>query len=162
MNRPVESARAWRNWTGDQRCLPAAFERPASIEEIGAAIEHATARDQRIRVAGAGHSFSDIVCTDGCLLALDRMTRVLDVDNATGLVRVQAGITIRELGRRLAEHGLAQENLGDIDVQSVAGAISTATHGTGVGLRNISAQVAELTLVLADGSTLRCAEEIDA
>jgi FAD-linked oxidoreductase len=161
MNRPVESARAWRNWTGDQRCLPAAFERPASIEEIGAAIEHATARDQRIRVAGAGHSFSDIVCTDGCLLALDRMTRVLDVDNATGLVRVQAGITIRELGRRLAEHGLAQENLGDIDVQSVAGAISTATHGTGVGLRNISAQVAELTLVLADGSTLQCSTERD-
>jgi FAD-linked oxidoreductase len=151
----------WHNWAGDERCLPAAFEHPASIEEITAAIERAATHGQRVRVAGAGHSFSDIVCTDGCLLALDRMTRVLDIDHATGLVRMQAGITIRELGRRLAEHGLAQENLGDIDMQSVAGAISTATHGTGASLRNISAQVAELTLVLADGSTLQCSAERD-
>ena len=86
---------------------------------------------------------------------------MLDVDRSSGLVRVQAGITIRELNARLAEHGLALENLGDIDAQSIAGAISTATHGTGARLRNISAQVAELTLVLADGSTLRCAEELD-
>jgi FAD-linked oxidoreductase len=161
MSRSVPSARAWHNWAGDERCLPAAFEHPASIEEIAAAIERAATHGQRVRVAGTGHSFSDIVCTDGCLLALDRMTRVLDIDHATGLVRMQAGITIRELGRRLAEHGLAQENLGDIDVQSIAGAISTATHGTGASLRNISAQVAELTLVLADGSTLRCSAERD-
>jgi L-gulono-1,4-lactone dehydrogenase len=114
-----------------------------------------------VRVAGAGHSFSDIALTDGSQLRLDRLTGVLDIDRSTGLVRVQGGITIRELNARLAEHGLAQENLGDIDVQSIAGAISTATHGTGARLRNISAQVAELTLVLADGSTLRCAEEID-
>ncbi len=80
---------------------------------------------------------------------------------AGGLVRVQAGITIRELSRRLETYGLALENLGDIDVQSIAGAISTATHGTGARLRNISAQVAELTLVLADGSTLVCSPERD-
>ena len=73
---------------------------------------------------------------------------------SSGLVRVQAGITIRELSRRLDAHGLAMENLGDIDVQTIAGAISTATHGTGARLRNISSQVVELTLVLADGSTL--------
>jgi L-gulonolactone oxidase len=115
-----------------------------------------------VRVAGAGHSFSDIALTEGSQLRLDRLTSVLDVDRSSGLVRVQGGITIRELNRRLAEHGLALENLGDIDVQSIAGAISTATHGTGARLRNISAQVAELTLVLADGSTLCCAEEIDA
>jgi L-gulonolactone oxidase len=74
-------------------------------------------------------------------------------------VRVQAGITINALGAVLAEHGLAQENLGDIDVQTIAGAISTATHGTGARLRNISAQVEELELVLADGSTLRCGSD---
>jgi L-gulonolactone oxidase len=77
-------------------------------------------------------------------------------------VRVQAGITIRELSARLAEHGLALENLGDVDAQTIAGAIATATHGTGARLRNISAQVAELTLVLADGSLLRCAPDADA
>jgi FAD-linked oxidoreductase len=160
-NDPHERAVDWRNWAGDQTCRPAAVEIPGSIEEISEAISCAAAHDRRVRVAGAGHSFSDIALTDGSQLRLERLTGVLDVDRSSGLVRVQGGITIRELNVRLAEHGLALENLGDIDVQSIAGAISTATHGTGARLRNISAQVAELTLVLADGSTLRCAEEID-
>jgi FAD-linked oxidoreductase len=160
-NDPHKRAVSWRNWAGDQSCRPAAVEIPGSIEEISEAITRAAAHGRRVRVAGAGHSFSDIALTDGSQLRLDRLTGVLDIDRSTGLVRVQGGITIRELNARLAEHGLAQENLGDIDVQSIAGAISTATHGTGARLRNISAQVAELTLVLADGSTLRCAEEID-
>jgi L-gulono-1,4-lactone dehydrogenase len=151
----------WRNWAGDQRCRPAVLERPASIAEIAAALQRAAARHERVRVVGAGHSFSDIALTDGCLLTLQRMRRVLDVDPGSGLVRVQAGITIRELSARLAAHGLALENLGDIDVQSVAGAISTATHGTGARLRNIPAQVVGLTLVLADGSTLQCSAEHD-
>jgi FAD-linked oxidoreductase len=160
-NDPHERAVDWRNWAGDQTCRPAAVEIPGSIEEISEAISRAAAHDRRVRVAGAGHSFSDIALTEGVQLRLDRLASVLDVDRSSGLVRVQGGITIRELNARLAEHGLALENLGDIDVQSIAGAISTATHGTGARLRNISAQVAELTLVLADGSTLRCAEEID-
>jgi FAD-linked oxidoreductase len=151
----------WRNWAGDQRCRPAAIERPASIAEIAAALERAAARSERVRVVGSGHSFSDIALTGGRLLTLERMTRVLDVDRGTGLVRVQGGITIRELSARLAAHGLALENLGDIDVQSIAGAISTATHGTGARLRNIPSQVAALTLVLADGSTLECSERDD-
>jgi FAD-linked oxidoreductase len=149
----------WHNWAGDQRCLPAAIDRPGSIAEIAAALEHAAARDQRVRVAGSGHSFSDIALTDGRLLRLARMNRILDVDRATGLVRVQGGITIHALNMRLASLGLALENLGDIDVQSIAGAISTATHGTGARLRNISSQVAALTLVLADGTTLECSAD---
>jgi FAD-linked oxidoreductase len=152
----------WRNWAGDQRCRPAAVAIPGSIEEISAALVRAGAEDRRVRVAGSGHSFSDIALTDGLQLRLDRLTRVLDLDRSSGLVRVQAGITIRELSARLAEHGLALENLGDVDAQTLAGAIATATHGTGARLRNISAQVAELTLVLADGSTLRCAPGEDA
>jgi L-gulono-1,4-lactone dehydrogenase len=152
-------AAEWRNWAGDQRCRPAVLERPASIGEIAAALERATAHDQRVRVAGAGHSFNDAVLTDGRLLTLERMGRVLDVDRSSGLVRVQGGLTIRALNRRLAEHGLAMENLGDVDAQSIAGAISTATHGTGARLRNLSSRVAALTLVLADGSTLHCSEE---
>ncbi len=149
----------WRNWAGDECCQPAAIERPSSIAEIVAALERAAAHGQRVRVAGAGHSFSDIALTDGRLLKLDRMNRLLDVDRASGLVRVQGGITIHALNARLAAIGLALENLGDIDVQSIAGAISTATHGTGARLRNIPSQVAALTLVLADGSTLHCTED---
>jgi len=146
----------WRNWAGDQRCTPAAIERPGGVAEVAAALERAAAAGQRVRVAGSGHSFTDAACTDGRLLSLERMDRVLDVDRASGLVRVEGGITIHALSAVLAEHGLAFENLGDIDVQTIAGAISTATHGTGARLRNLSAQVASVELVLADGSTLVC------
>ncbi|HEY3827709.1 MAG TPA: D-arabinono-1,4-lactone oxidase [Solirubrobacteraceae bacterium] len=155
------SAAEWRNWAGDQSCRPAAIERPSSIAEIAAALERAAARGERVRAVGSGHSFSDIALSDGRLLTLERMNRVLDLDRASGLVRVQAGITIRELNARLAEQGLALENLGDIDVQSIAGAISTATHGTGARLGNIPSQVVGLTLVLADGSTLQCSAAED-
>src|SRR5437870_587867 len=155
-------ARSWRNWAGDQSCAPAAVERPVTIEQLRACVERAAHAGGRVRVAGSGHSFSDIACTDGVMVSLDRMTAVLDVDPAAGLARVQAGITIRELGRALREHGLALENVGDIDAQTIAGAISTATHGTGARLRNLAAQASELRLVLADGATLVCSEEADA
>ena len=105
-NDPHERAVDWRNWAGDQSCRPAAVEIPGSIEEISEALTRAAAHDRRVRVAGAGHSFSDIALTDGSQLRLERLTRVLDVDRSSGLVRVQAGITIRELNVRLAEHGL--------------------------------------------------------
>jgi L-gulono-1,4-lactone dehydrogenase len=142
----------WRNWAGDQRCVPVALERPGSVGEIVAALERAARAGERVRVAGSGHSFTDAACTDGRMLSLARMDRVLDVDRASGLVRVEGGITIHALSAALAAHGLAFENLGDIDVQTIAGAISTATHGTGARLRNLSAQVESVELVLADGS----------
>jgi FAD-linked oxidoreductase len=158
---PKSGGMEWRNWAGDESCRPRAVVRPGSIEEIAAALGRAAREDLHVRVAGAGHSFSDVACTDGLLIVLDRFQRVLDIDPGSRLVRVQGGITIARLNARLAEHGLALENLGDIDVQSIAGAISTATHGTGARLRNISSQVAELTLVLANGSTLVCSPEHD-
>jgi L-gulono-1,4-lactone dehydrogenase len=158
---PHETGAQWHNWAGDERCVPAALRSPRSVDELSAAIADASLRDLRVRVAGAGHSFSDIVLTDGLMLTLKGLSKVLDVDRPSGLVRVQAGITIRELSRELAGHGLALENLGDVDAQSIAGAISTATHGTGARLQNVSSQVSELTLVLADGSTLVCSAERD-
>jgi L-gulono-1,4-lactone dehydrogenase len=160
-NDPTRSVAQWRNWAGDQSCSPAARARPQSNAELAAAVLGAAAQGHRVRVVGSGHSFSDIACTDGLMLSMDRLAGVLDVDRSAGLVRVQAGITIRELTRRLAAHGLALENLGDIDAQTVAGAISTATHGTGARLRNLSSQAVELTLVLADGSTLECSRDRD-
>ncbi len=134
---------------------------PRSVEEIAAAVTRASSAGMPVRVAGSGHSFSDIACTDGMQLRLGGLSQVLDVDRESGLVRVQAGITIRELNQRVAEHGLALENLGDIDAQTIAGAISTATHGTGARLANIPSQVQEITLVLADGSTLTCSARSD-
>lgn len=146
----------WSNWAGDQTCRPEAFERPTDRAAVAAAVERAAGRDQVVRVVGAGHSFTDAVLTDGRLLSLERMNRVLDVDPATGLVRVEAGISLHELSLRLAECGLAMPTLGDIDVQSVAGAMSTGTHGSGAGMRNISAAVTEVELVDGLGRTVTC------
>lgn len=135
----------WRNWTGDQRCVPERIEYPADEAQLAAVVAGA----RRVKVVGSGHSFTDAACTDGVMVDLSRMRRLLRVEGER--VTVQAGITIRELGPALASHGLAMENQGDVDPQTIAGAISTATHGTGAGFGNLSSQVAGLRLVGADG-----------
>jgi len=137
-------------------------ERPSSTAEVVAAVGAAAEAGHTMRVAGAGHSFTEAVLTDGTLLSLDRMSRVLEVDRASGLVRVQAGITLHDLNGALWEHGLAFENLGDIDAQSIAGATATATHGTGHGLPNLSAALHSIELVTGDGTVVECNEESDA
>jgi len=114
-----------------------------------------------VRVAGAGHSFTDAVLTDGTLLHLDRMRRVLEVDRESGLVRAEAGISLNELSETMYAHGLAFENLGDVDVQSIAGATATGTHGTGARLRNLSAGLREVELVTASGETATVSETDD-
>jgi L-gulono-1,4-lactone dehydrogenase len=119
---------------------------PGSEDELAAALRGAS----RVRVAGSGHSFTDIALTDGLQVSLRRMNRVLRVDGT--LVRVQAGIRLRELGVELARRGLAMENLGDVDAQTLAGALATGTHGTGAGYRNLSSQVEGMRLVTADGA----------
>ncbi len=142
----------WSNWAGDQTCSPAEMVRPGSRDELAASIASAAGAGRRIRVAGSGHSFTETAMTDGTMLRIEGLDRVLDADRSTGLVRVEAGISLRSLNGHLDDLGLAMENLGDIDTQTIAGAISTGTHGTGAGLRNISAQVEAVELVLADGS----------
>jgi L-gulonolactone oxidase len=144
----------WRNWAGDQRCAPTAIERPGTREELAEVLRGAADRGLRVRASASGHSFTDIALTDGVMVRLDRLTRVLEVDRAAGLVKVEAGIVLGELNRRLDDLGLAFENLGDIDHQTLAGSISTGTHGTGARFQSVSAQVDGIELVLADGSTL--------
>jgi L-gulono-1,4-lactone dehydrogenase len=144
----------WTNWAGDQSCEPAVVEHPTAVGEVVGAVERAVGAGRCVRVAGSGHSFTGAVLTDGTLLSLDRMGALVDADPSTGLVRVEAGIALHALSQALAEHGLAMPNLGDIDEQSIAGAISTATHGTGATLRNLSAQIRALRLVTAAGEVL--------
>jgi L-gulono-1,4-lactone dehydrogenase len=151
----------WRNWAGDQQCVPAAIAHPVSVGELRAAIERARTAGDRVRVAASGHSFTDIACTDGHMVRLEGMNRLLDVDRQTGMVKVEAGIGLRALSEKLYDQGLALENMGDIDVQTLAGAISTGTHGTGGRLRNISAQVEAMELMLADGTVLECSTDSD-
>jgi L-gulonolactone oxidase len=137
----------WVNWSGSQRATPRQFARPSSRRELQQIV--ATAPGP-IRVAGAGHSFSAGAVTDGTLLSLDALDRVLDVDGTQ--VRVEAGIRLNALSRELHVRGLAMPNLGDIDAQSLAGALATGTHGTGTRLPNLSGLVTSIELILADGS----------
>src|SRR5690242_12555216 len=129
----------WVNWAGDQRCRPARFERPGNREELAEVVAAATAAGQRVKVAGAGHSFTEAAMTDGVMIDLGALSGVLDADPGSGLVKVAGGTGLAELNEELARLGLAMENLGDIDSQTISGAISTGTHGTGAKLRNISA-----------------------
>jgi L-gulono-1,4-lactone dehydrogenase len=151
----------WRNWAREQRCRPAAIERPRTREELISAVARAAERGLRVRAAGSGHSFTDIACTDGLMLRLEALDRVLDADRESGLVKVEAGIVLRELNRRLDERGRAFENLGDIDRQTLAGSISTGTHGTGGRFQSVSAQVHAVELVRADGSMVELSEDSD-
>ncbi len=151
----------WRNWAGDQRCSPAAIERPGTREELVAVVRRAAERGLTVRAVGSGHSFTEIALTDGVAVDLGRLDRVLEVDRGAGLVRVEAGIVLGELNRRLDQLGLALANLGDIDRQTLAGSISTGTHGTGARSPSISAQVEAVELVLADGSSLEISAAFD-
>src|SRR4051812_11032626 len=144
----------WSNWSRGQSCAPAEQLRPRTSTEVAQAV----ARGRAVRVAGAGHSFSGGVPTDGTLLSLERLDRILDVDRASGLVRAEAGIGLHRLVGGLHGHGLALPNLGDIDVQSLAGALVTGTHGTGLRHGNLASGVEAMELVLADGSELTVAE----
>jgi L-gulono-1,4-lactone dehydrogenase len=142
----------WVNWAGDQRCRPAKLVRPRSRDELAEAIAAAATAGEKVKVAGSGHSFTEAAMTEGVMIDLGELSGVLDADPGSGLVKVAGGTLLADLNEELAALGLAMENLGDIDRQTISGAISTGTHGTGARLRNISAQVEGLELVLADGS----------
>jgi L-gulonolactone oxidase len=149
---PLKPTGEWANWAGDQRCRPARVVAPRSREELAEAIGAATAAGEKVSVTGSGHSFTEAAMTDQTMVRLNALRGVLDADRESGLVRVGAGTVLAELNEELARLGLALENMGDIDAQTVAGAISTGTHGTGAAFGNISARIEGIELVLADGS----------
>jgi L-gulono-1,4-lactone dehydrogenase len=153
------SRHVWRNWASNQTCAPAATASPASDAELATAVRKAAAAGQRVKVVGAGHSFTDIACTDGLQVRMDDYNRVLDVDRERGLVTAQAGVKLSFLNEVLAARSLGMANLGDIAYQSIAGAISTGTHGTGVGLSGLASQVVSLDLITADGVVVSCSPD---
>jgi L-gulono-1,4-lactone dehydrogenase len=151
--------RSWANWAGNQRCAPAAVVEPRDVDELVRAVREATARGLRVKAVGAGHSFTPIAVTDGVQLCLDSLTGIVEADAASGLVTLRAGTRLRDIPSLLEPCGLAMTNLGDIDEQSIAGAISTGTHGTGACFGGIATQVRALRLVLADGSLVTCSPD---
>ncbi len=148
----------WRNWSGSVRAAPRTLALPRGLDELAALVADCARAGRHARVVGDGHSFTPLVQTDDLLISLDRMQGVASVDAERGAVRVWGGTRLKRLGDELLAHGLAQENLGDIDVQSIAGAISTGTHGTGIRFGTLATQVAGLTLVTASGDVIECSE----
>jgi FAD-linked oxidoreductase len=158
---PPAMTASWKNWAGDQHCAPSQIARPTSEDELAQAVAQARARGLQVRAAGSGHSFTDIACTEGLLVDTSGMQRVIDADSESGLVTVQAGIKLHALGPQNARHGLGLENQGDIDVQALAGALATATHGTGVRFGNLSTRVVGMRLVTASGEVVELTRESD-
>lgn len=151
----------WSNWAGNQRCAPDVIAHPSGTEEIAAAVKDAAAAGRPVKVVGSGHSFTDAACTTGTLIQLDRHTRLLSVDREKLQATVQAGMGLGVLNETLASYGLALPNLGDIEYQTVSGALATGTHGTGAKLGCLATAVAGVELVTADGSVLQLSAEED-
>jgi FAD-linked oxidoreductase len=155
MKQPAGSGQ-WRNWAGTATAAPARWAQPRNEAEISAAVKDAAAAGLRVRALGSGHSFTPAAATDGLALDLSLWSGITAADTQTGLVTARSGTTLRALNAAAAEFGLALANLGDIDVQTIAGALCTGTHGTGARLGGLATQVEALDLVLADGSLVTC------
>jgi FAD-linked oxidoreductase len=146
----------WRNWAGTESATPARWIRPVSEEEISAAVKSAASSGRTVRALGSGHSFTGVAACDGVALDLSGWTGIVSASVDSGLVTVRSGTTIRSLNTALDGLGLAMANLGDIDAQTIAGALSTGTHGTGALLGGLATQAVGFELVVADGSVVSC------
>ncbi|MFE2583516.1 D-arabinono-1,4-lactone oxidase [Streptomyces sp. NPDC059378] len=149
----------WRNWGGNVSARPAREVMPASVEELAAAVRKAAEDGLKVKAVGTGHSFTAIAATDGLLIRPQLLTGIRNIDREAGTVTVEAGTPLKRLNVALAREGLSLTNMGDIMEQTVSGATSTGTHGTGRESGSIAAQIKGLELVTADGSVLVCSEK---
>jgi FAD/FMN-containing dehydrogenase len=154
-------AETWSNWSGSVTFRPRRIERPASEAELARVVRRAASEGLGVRVYGTGHSFTPLVETDAVLVSLDALAGVQSADPAAREATVLAGTKLSDLGAPLLERGLALENQGDVDVQSLGGALGTGTHGTGKSLGNLSTHPVMLRLVTASGETVECSAERD-
>jgi FAD/FMN-containing dehydrogenase len=148
----------WTNWVGNQSFSPASIATPRDEDEVAALVRQAAGRGQRIRVAGAGHSFTPVVQTDGLLLDLSALRGVVGTDVTAKRATALPGTLIRDFYAPLWEAGLALRNQGDIDTQQIAGAVATGTHGSGTRYTSLSGVVRGVRLVTATGDVREIGE----
>jgi FAD-linked oxidoreductase len=149
-------AAKWTNWAGNQIARPERILRPKSEQEVALLVAASTQRGQTVKVPGSGHSFTAAAVTDGVMIHISELSGIRSIDRTALTVTVGAGTTLSTLNELLAVEGLALANMGDIAYQTIAGAISTSTHGTGVQLPGLAGQVRSFRLVQADGSVINC------
>ncbi|MCY0921239.1 MULTISPECIES: D-arabinono-1,4-lactone oxidase [unclassified Streptomyces] len=149
----------WRNWAGNVSAAPARVVTPTSVGELQEAVRRAAEDGLKVKAVGTGHSFTAAAATDGVLIRPQALTGIRAVDRTAGTVTVAAGTVLKDLNQALAKEGLSLTNMGDIMEQTVSGATSTGTHGTGRDSASLSAQIRGLELVTADGRLLTCSEK---
>jgi L-gulono-1,4-lactone dehydrogenase len=149
----------WRNWAGTESATGVEILRPASVDEVAALVKTAAEQGKQLKAVGSGHSFTGCSVPEQVMVRLDGLSSITNADQASGRVTLGAGTGLAKLNAGLASFDLAMANLGDIDKQTISGAISTGTHGTGAKLGGLATQVVGIELVTADGSVLNCSAE---
>ena len=162
---PLHHGGTWRNWGRSASAHPELVARPTSVDEVIELVRYARDRGLRVKPIGSGHSFSGVALAPGILLDLTALTGLLAVDAAAKTATFAAGTTLRQIPALLRPHSLAMENLGDIDSQTISGATSTGTHGTGSAFRGLSAQIVAATVLCGElslGSAIVAEEWVNA
>ncbi|MEH7402662.1 D-arabinono-1,4-lactone oxidase [Gottfriedia acidiceleris] len=148
----------WKNWSGSVKFKPIQVLYPSSIDEVVNLVKKANSENKKIRVVGSSHSFTPLISTNDYLMSLDNLNGVISINKEEQIAEVWAGTKLEQFGNELYESGYSQENLGDINVQSIAGAFLTGTHGTGIDHGILSTQIEEMTVVLPSGDLLDCSK----
>jgi FAD/FMN-containing dehydrogenase len=151
----------WKNWSGSLSFSPGEIATPESEEEVVDLVKAAAKGGRKVRVVGAGHSSSPLVKTRDVLLSLKHFRGAEDPDEESGRLTILSGMTVKEAGKEAFRYGLAMHNTGDVDVQTIAGAIGTGTHGTGVELKNLSSMLAGVRMVTGNGEILEASIDND-
>ncbi|MTI29268.1 FAD-binding protein, partial [Xanthovirga aplysinae] len=148
-----------KNWGGTLSFRPRNYLNVQTVQEIQKAVKEAYEEGKKIRLIGGGHSWTPLIRSEDILISLDNFQGIEAVDKENNTCWVKAGTRLRKLGMLLHEQGMAMENLGDIDVQSIAGAVSTGTHGTGVNFGTLATQIIGIQLVNGKGELIECSNE---
>ena len=151
----------WRNWAGNQKANPVSIVVPRSVGELAALVASASGQGQKVKAVGSGHSFTSAAATNGRMIRLENLSGILHIDHASCQVTVGAGTRLSDLNMLLHAEGLALANLGDIAYQTVAGAISTSTHGTGKALTGLAGQVVAMKLINGQGEIIECSKSLN-
>ena len=151
----------WRNWAGNQKANPVSIDAPRSVGELAALVASASGQGQKVKAVGSGHSFTSAAATNGRMIRLENLSGILHIDHASCQVTVGAGTRLSDLNMLLHAEGLALANLGDIAYQTVAGAISTSTHGTGKALTGLAGQVVAMKLINGQGEITECSKSLN-
>jgi FAD/FMN-containing dehydrogenase len=155
---PIPASRSghrFQNWAETISCRPETYSQPRTIDEIADIVKTAARAGKKVRTVGAGHSWAPLVLTNDVLVNLDRMGSLISVDRESKRVTVQAGIRLKNLIRELRRNGLGMANIGSVTEQSIAGAVATGTHGTGLAFGNLSTQVVGMKVVSGTGDVVQ-------